>query len=86
MCGTLWSRVVIMLLQVLVAVDETIWVIDDHSATDQSLPPGCGGVASMAVSPNGSFLAVACLDGKLRVLLSGECSTHLGLHAMSIQT
>jgi hypothetical protein len=74
---------VIMLLQVLVGVDETIWVIDDHGATDQSLPPGCGGVASMAVSPNGSFLAVACLDGKLRVLLSGECNIFSELHATS---
>lgn len=29
-------------------------------------------MASMAVSPNGSFLAVACLDGKLRVMSSGK--------------
>lgn len=58
--------------QVLVAVGETVWVIDDDGATDQALPAGCGGVASMAVSPNGAFLAVACLDGKLRVMQSGE--------------
>lgn len=60
-----------MFAQVLVAVDETVWVVDDHGATDQPLPAGCGGVASMSVSPNGSFLAVACLDGKLRVMSSG---------------
>jgi hypothetical protein len=58
-------------VQVLAAVDETVWVIDDHGATDQALPAGCGGVASMAVAPNGAFLAVACLDGKLRVMSSG---------------
>lgn len=58
--------------QVLVAVGETVWVIDDDGATDQALPAGCGGVASMAVSPSGAFLAVACLDGKLRVMQSGE--------------
>lgn len=56
----------------LVAVGETVWVIDDDRATDQALPAGCGGVASMAVSPNGAFLALACLDGKLRVVQSGE--------------
>lgn len=56
----------------LVAVDETIWVVDDTRATDQALPPGCGGVAHMAVAPNGAFLAVACLDGKLRVMSSGK--------------
>jgi hypothetical protein len=58
--------------QVLVAVGETLWVVDDHGATDQPLPPGSGGVAHMALSPNGAFLAVACLDGKLRVMASGE--------------
>jgi hypothetical protein len=38
-------------LQVLVAVHETVWVVDDHGATDQLLPAGCGGVAAMAASP-----------------------------------
>jgi hypothetical protein len=37
------------ILQVLVAVLETIWVVDDHGATDQPLPADCGGVAAMAV-------------------------------------
>eukprot|EP00879_Flechtneria_rotunda_P017255 GHRR01018076.1.p1 GENE.GHRR01018076.1~~GHRR01018076.1.p1 ORF type:complete len:487 (+),score=167.02 GHRR01018076.1:290-1750(+) len=57
-------------LEVLVAVAETVWVVDDHGATDQPLPPGCGGVASMAVSPNGAFVALACTDGRLRVMAS----------------
>lgn len=57
-------------LEVLAAVGETVWVVDDHGATDQPLPAGCGGVASMAVSPNGAFLAMPCLDGKLRVMSS----------------
>jgi hypothetical protein len=56
---------------VLAAVGETVWVVDDHGATDQLLPAGCGGVASMAVSPNGAFLVLACLDGKLRVMTTG---------------
>lgn len=54
------------------AVGETIWVVDDQGSTDHQLPPGCGGVAHLAVSPNGSFLAVACLDGKLRVMSAGK--------------
>jgi hypothetical protein len=59
------------LLQVLVAVRETVWVVDDHGATDQPLPAGCGGVAAMAVSPNGTFVALSCNDGRLRVMTSG---------------
>ncbi|KAF6254839.1 vacuolar protein sorting-associated protein 16 [Scenedesmus sp. NREL 46B-D3] len=56
--------------QVLVAVRETVWVVDDHGATDQPLPAGCGGVAAMAVAPNGAFVALACNDGRLRVMTS----------------
>jgi hypothetical protein len=81
-------------LQVLVAVRETVWVVDDHGATDQPLPAGCGGVAAMAVSPNGAFVALACNDGRLRVMMSGKqvggmhacglhssfgCSSHCGI-------
>jgi hypothetical protein len=58
--------------QVLVAVGETVWVVDDHGCTDQPLPAGCGGVSAMTVSPNGAFLALACPDGKLRVMSSGD--------------
>lgn len=61
-----------VVLQVLVAVRDTVWVVDDHGATDQPLPAGCGGVAAMAVSPNGTFVALSCNDGKLRVMTSGE--------------
>eukprot|EP00775_Hariotina_reticulata_P009376 gene9376-9539_t len=61
--GQLWAVV-------LVAVGETVWVVDDHGATDQLLPAGCGGVSAMTVSPNGAFLALACHDGKLRVMSS----------------
>ncbi|WIA22377.1 hypothetical protein OEZ85_004684 [Tetradesmus obliquus] len=57
-------------LEVLVAVRDTVWVVDDHGATDQPLPAGCGGVAAMAVSPNGTFVALSCNDGKLRVMTS----------------
>ena len=58
--------------QVLVAVDETVWVVDDSTATDHPLTPGCGGVVSLAVSPDGAFVALQCGDGKLRVMASGE--------------
>jgi hypothetical protein len=37
----------------------------------------------MAVSPNGAFVALACNDGRLRVMTSGEqvCGMHAwGLH------
>lgn len=70
-------------VQVLAAVGETVWVMDDHGATDQALPAGCGGVASMAVAPNGAFLAVACLDGKLRVMSSGEYARDVLIAAVS---
>lgn len=62
----------LLYVKVLVAVNETVWVVDDHGATDYPLPAGCGGVASMAVSPNGAFVALSCNDGKLRVMASGK--------------
>lgn len=68
----MWPAPAALLLQVLVAVRETVWVVDDHGATDQPLPAGCGGVAAMAVSPNGAFVALACNDGRLRVMTSGK--------------
>jgi hypothetical protein len=58
--------------QVLVAVDETVWVVDDSTATDHPLPLGCGGVLALAVSPDGAFVALQCGDSKLRVMASGE--------------
>lgn len=58
--------------QVIVALGETLWVVDDTSVTDTPLSPGCLGVTHMALSPDGAFVAVACLDGKVRVLSSGE--------------
>ncbi|KAF8057673.1 VCL1 [Scenedesmus sp. PABB004] len=57
-------------LEVLVACGETVWTVDDHRATDSPLPPGCGGVAGLAVAPSGTFVALACGDGRLRVMSS----------------
>lgn len=47
-------------------------MVDDHGVADYPLPVGCGGVSQMAVSPNGAFVALACTDGKLRVMASGK--------------
>jgi hypothetical protein len=83
--ATLLCAAVLDVLQVLAAVRETVWVVDDHGATDQPLPAGCGGVAAMAVSPNGAFVALACNDGRLRVMTSGELSTAVEYHQSPLE-
>ena len=52
--------------------------MDDSRATDQALPAGCGGVAAMSVAPNGAYVALACCDGRLRVMTSGEAPALIG--------
>jgi len=59
-------------LEVLVAVGDKIWLVDERSANDHALPPGAGGGAALAVAPGGAFVAVFCNDGRLRVFASGE--------------
>jgi hypothetical protein len=59
-------------LEVLVAVGDRVWSVDERTATDQQLPAGAGGGAALAVAPGGAFVAVFCGDGRLRVFSSGE--------------
>lgn len=60
----------LLLEQVLLGVGSAITVVDEDSAQDHTQLLGSSSVTTMAVSPNGQFLAAFTQDGRLIVLLA----------------